>query len=89
MPVHNGERHLREAIESILGQSFGTFEFIIVDDGSTDAGPSILDEYSREDPRVRVSTLPQQVGVARSQRWDRARDGRADRQDGRGRRCAP
>ncbi|PYT07394.1 MAG: hypothetical protein DMF49_08240 [Acidobacteria bacterium] len=37
MPVHNGERFVEEAVESILGQTFGDYEFIILDDGSTRA----------------------------------------------------
>lgn len=52
MPVYNGQRYLREAVESILNQSLRDFEFIIVDDGSTDATPAILSEY--RDPRLRV-----------------------------------
>ena len=54
MSVLNGERFLREAVESILSQSFRDFEFIIVDDGSTDTTASILDSYARTDPRVEV-----------------------------------
>src|SRR5689334_659999 len=46
MPVYNAERHLREAVDSILSQTFANFEFIIVDDGSADATGAILDEYS-------------------------------------------
>ncbi len=42
MPVYNGERFFSEAIESILNQSYRDFEFIIVDDGSTDSTPDIL-----------------------------------------------
>ena len=56
MPVYNGEKYLREAIDSILGQTFTDFEFIIVDDGSTDATPRILEEYAQKDSRVRVLT---------------------------------
>jgi len=54
MSVFNGERFLREAIESILSQTFSDFEFVIVNDGSTDGTASILDSYERSDPRVRV-----------------------------------
>ena len=50
MSVYNGERYLRYAIESILVQTFTNFEFIIVDDYSTDRTPEILDQYT--DPRI-------------------------------------
>ncbi len=45
MPVYNGEKYLKEAIESVLGQTFRDFEFIVVDDGSTDRTPDILGSY--------------------------------------------
>jgi hypothetical protein len=54
MSVFNGERFLREAIESILSQTFRDFEFIIINDGSTDGTAAMLDSYARSDPRVRV-----------------------------------
>ena len=54
MSVFNGERFLPEAIDSILDQRFKDFEFIIVDDGSTDRSASILDSYQNSDSRVRV-----------------------------------
>lgn len=57
MPVWNGAAHLREAIDSILIQTFSNFEFIILDDGSTDETPEILREYQRRDPRIRVIPL--------------------------------
>lgn len=46
MSVYNGERYLREAIESILDQSFPDFEFIIIDDGSTDGSGEIISSYN-------------------------------------------
>lgn len=46
MPVHNGENFVPEAVESILRQSFGNFEFVIINDGSTDATYSKLKQYS-------------------------------------------
>jgi glycosyltransferase involved in cell wall biosynthesis len=54
MSVFNGERFLREAVESILDQSFREFEFIVIDDGSTDRSASILDCYQNKDTRVMV-----------------------------------
>ncbi|HMK21090.1 MAG TPA: glycosyltransferase [Terriglobales bacterium] len=54
MPVFNGERFLHEAVGSILDQSFRDFEFIIIDDGSTDATAAILESYLRRDARVKV-----------------------------------
>src|SRR5215207_66238 len=56
-PVYNGERFLRPAIESVLAQTRGDFEFLIVDDGSTDGTPYILDEYARQDARIRVHRI--------------------------------
>ncbi|AOS82843.1 hypothetical protein BIU88_00950 [Chlorobaculum limnaeum] len=50
MPVHNGERYLKEAIESILAQNFVDFEFLVIDDGSTDRSHQIAGSYG--DPRI-------------------------------------
>ena len=52
MPVFNGEGHLEEAVESILKQSFGDFEFIIINDGSYDGTSKILVSY--RDRRIRL-----------------------------------
>ena len=52
MSVYNGEATLREAVASVLEQTFGDFEFIIIDDGSTDATPGILDSF--RDSRLKV-----------------------------------
>jgi hypothetical protein len=54
MSVFNGQRFLSEAVQSILGQSFSDFEFVIVDDGSTDKSSEILAQYMRRDDRIRV-----------------------------------
>lgn len=54
MSVYNAERHLRRAVESILRQTFDEFEFIIVNDGSTDQSRDILAEFEASDPRVHV-----------------------------------
>ncbi|HEX8251902.1 MAG TPA: glycosyltransferase [Thermoanaerobaculia bacterium] len=64
MSVFNGGVYLREAIESILAQTFADYEFLIVDDGSTDDTPSILRGY--RDARIRVLTNERNVGLTAS-----------------------
>lgn len=59
LPVYNGERYLRGALESILGQTFTDFELIAVDDCSSDSSPAILAEYAARDSRMRVVTQPE------------------------------
>ena len=66
MSVYNGERYLREAIESILNQTFKDFEFIIIDDGSTDRTPEILREYAKKDERIKIITNPKNIGLTKS-----------------------
>jgi glycosyltransferase involved in cell wall biosynthesis len=63
MPVHNGERFVREAIDSMLAQTFGDFELIVVDDGSSDATPDILRDIAARDARVRIHRLDPNRGV--------------------------
>lgn len=52
MAVYQGERYLAEAIGSILSQTVNSFEFIIVDDGSSDNSVAIIEEYQGRDPRI-------------------------------------
>jgi glycosyltransferase involved in cell wall biosynthesis len=54
MSVFNGQAFLVEAIESILGQTFRNLEFVIVDDGSTDSTPKILNTFAKQDERIRI-----------------------------------
>jgi glycosyltransferase EpsE len=61
--VYNGEPYLDRAIPGILAQTYTDFEFILVDDGSTDRTLSALREVEASDPRVRVFT-PGRLGVA-------------------------
>ena len=53
LSVYNGERFLAPAIESILGQSFADFEFLILDDGSRDGSRRIIESYAASDSRIR------------------------------------
>ncbi|HMG35926.1 MAG TPA: glycosyltransferase [Blastocatellia bacterium] len=54
MSVYNGSSQLARTIESVLAQDGVEFEFVIVDDGSTDETPQILDDYARRDNRIRL-----------------------------------
>lgn len=54
LPVYNGEKYLKEAIESILNQTYKDFEFIIINDGSTDKSLDIIEKYKKEDERIIV-----------------------------------
>lgn len=64
LPVRDGERWLRAAIDSILAQSFGDFELIVIDDGGADASARIVEEAMRRDPRVRLLRQPARGVVA-------------------------
>jgi glycosyltransferase involved in cell wall biosynthesis len=54
MPVHNAIPYLDDAVESILAQSFGDFEFVILDDGSTDGSLDRLLHWADRDRRIRL-----------------------------------
>lgn len=64
--VYNGEKYLAEAIESILHQTFIDFEYIIVDDGSTDSTPEILAKYINIDKRIKVTTNEINLGLPKT-----------------------
>lgn len=62
MPAYNAEKYIKEAIDSILMQTFADFEFIIIDDGSTDRTAEIVNSYS--DSRIRFCPNERNMGVA-------------------------
>jgi len=66
MPVHNAQPFLDQAIESILGQTFSDFEFVILDDASTDGSADRLAEWARRDPRIRLLHAETNLGPALS-----------------------
>lgn len=66
MPVYNVAPYLRQALDSILNQTYSDFELIAVDDGSTDESGKILDDYARKDSRVKAFHQQNQGVVAAS-----------------------
>ena len=62
MPVYNAMPHLDKAVESIVGQTFGDFEFIILDDASTDGSGARIREWAARDPRIRVLSADTNLG---------------------------
>ena len=71
MPVFNGcergkEAFLRAGIESVLDQTFENFEFVIVNDGSTDGTMKVLEEYAAKDSRIKLVTNPTNMRIAKA-----------------------
>jgi glycosyltransferase involved in cell wall biosynthesis len=64
MAVYNAEQYLQKSVKSILGQTFSDFEFIIIDDGSTDRSFEMISSY--DDPRIRIIQNSNNLGQTRS-----------------------
>lgn len=65
VPVYNVAPYLRQALDSILAQTFRDFELILINDGSTDGSGAIIDEYRQRDTRI-VAVHKENEGVART-----------------------
>ena len=66
MSVYNGSDYLKESIESILSQTFSDFEFIIINDCSTDNTGEILTEYAQKDDRIKLFNNEENIGLTKS-----------------------
>ena len=64
MSVYNGEGHIHDAVQGILAQTFTDFEFLIINDGSTDKTGDILRNFS--DPRIKVIDNGANIGITKS-----------------------
>ena len=70
LSCYNGERYLPEQLDSLLGQTFRDFKIAILDDGSADRTPDILQEYRKKYPNIiTVETLPHNSGGAKYGFW--------------------
>ena len=58
MPLRNGAEHLSECLQSIRAQSLDDFEVLVIDDGSVDAGPALVQQFSRDDARIHLLRQP-------------------------------
>jgi glycosyltransferase involved in cell wall biosynthesis len=63
LPVYNGQKYLGAAIESHLSQSFGDFDLVISDNGSTDATSEICADYAGRDKRIKYLRSPENRGI--------------------------
>ena len=63
LPVYNGQKYLGAAIESHLSQSFGDFDLVISDNGSTDATPEICADYASKDKRIKYLRSAENRGI--------------------------
>lgn len=66
MSVYNAEKYLRPSIESILNQTYGDFEFLIINDCSEDNSLKIIEEYALKDDRVIIINNEHNLGLTRS-----------------------
>jgi glycosyltransferase involved in cell wall biosynthesis len=66
LPVHNGERHIEETLDSLLSQTFTDFELIISDNASTDRTRDISTRYAARDTRVRYVRCEENIGGAKN-----------------------
>ncbi|MDQ5808513.1 MAG: glycosyltransferase family 2 protein, partial [Actinomycetota bacterium] len=69
MPVRNARPYLDQSISSVLGQTFGDFELVIRDDGSTDGSREVLRAWARRDRRIRLHEDDRPLGPAGSSNW--------------------
>ncbi len=67
LPTYNGAAFIKEALDSVLGQTYQDFELLVVDDGSTDATLDIVQSFS--DPRIQVHRNPERLGIPAN--WNR------------------
>ncbi|OGC89185.1 MAG: hypothetical protein A2W25_03175 [candidate division Zixibacteria bacterium RBG_16_53_22] len=69
IPVYNGSAHLRQALDSLLAQSYADFHAVVLDDGSTDDSYTILERYSKQDPRITLFRNESRTGLIAA--WNR------------------
>lgn len=64
MPVYNGEKHISEAVESVLTQNFNDYELLVINDASTDNTLKLIKKF--EDPRIKIVNNTENIGLTKS-----------------------
>jgi len=76
VPVYNAKQYLNRCLSSLVDQTYGALQIMLVDDGSTDGGAAVCEAYARRDGRVEIArTAHRGVSAARNAGLDRARGG--------------
>jgi glycosyltransferase involved in cell wall biosynthesis len=75
-PLYNGERFVAQTIESVLAQTYPHWEMLIINDGSTDGGPAIAEQYAAQDKRIRLFSQPNGGSAAARNNGIRRAEGR-------------
>ena len=76
-PLYNGEEFIRDAVESVLAQTYENWELLVIDDGSSDNGYNIVKEYSDNDKRIKLLKNEKNSGVTKTRnKGIEASDGR-------------
>lgn len=64
LPTYNGEKYVRDTIQSLVSQTYKNIELVISDDGSTDSTADIIQEYAEKYPFIKVNISPKNLGIA-------------------------
>src|SRR6476659_5468798 len=65
-PFYNEEKYIAAAIESIVNQSYKNLEIVMINDGSTDRTPEIVNSYAKKDSRIKLINIPVNRGLINS-----------------------
>ena len=66
LPIYNGEKYMKQSIDSVINQTYANWELLIVDDGSTDNTAAIAREYAEKDNRIKYYKNPQNMRLPKT-----------------------
>ena len=65
-PNFNNEKYISETIKSIINQTYSNFEYLIIDDGSTDNSWEIIQKYAKKDKRIKILRNEKNLGIVKT-----------------------